>query len=68
MEGLTKEQQVEHLLSRFFGCDEVIVIGLNYNEAGVVRVGSTMPYVPDIAWTMDIAKNQLFETVGNLDD
>lgn len=65
---MNQEDKLEHLFSQFYGCDEVIVVGLTYAEGGVVRVGSTMPYVPDIAWTLDLAKMQLFETVGGLDD
>ena len=65
---MSNEDKLDHLFSQFYGCDEVIVVGLTYGDGGVVRVGATMPYVPDIAWALDLAKLQLFETLGGLDD
>lgn len=58
---------VESALIAATDYDEVIVLGLNY-EDGLIRLHTSMDYQPDIYFALAMASRLMLETGGPLND
>jgi hypothetical protein len=58
---------VESALIAATDYDEVVVLGLNY-EDGAIQIHTSMDYQPDVFYALSLASKLMLQTGGPLDD